>query len=445
MDTLALTLLPSPIFPSSSPHQQYSNLSFLAALSKKVRMLFSSFQRNIPTDPSRLQKFIQLTTRDQFIVVPSLDFCMLSLRIPLLLLRANPQLEVFFNAFRHFSSFQVDSEIIREFILFVKEALTTILTNISTIDTLIASLPPDSSPTTSLVSANDAKVTDALKRIRNHCQTFSIHGWNFFVNLTCKIAEPHKSSFQTIVLDDPSFPDLILNSLKLQSQDTRRLVLMAISNILLNFQWLKEKFMTVNLVGRMFETVDFVSLPLSESETLLHLTNFFSCMLKPIGDDEEAQFEQYRLIRVSVFEPAKQFFKFIFRNSDKLVLNESGKTEVEKRLSLIHLYLKNMELRSDEHNAGLVYEFVNYEIGTMVEMENEAIFRQVLHNRLNRTWEWNRNKRERQKRREVLLREEGWDDGFELRVVGIEVDTNQNLKTLARAFRSFSSFNSDPL
>ncbi|KAK2948300.1 hypothetical protein BLNAU_16749 [Blattamonas nauphoetae] len=35
----ALTHLPSPIFPSSSPHQQYSGFPFLAALTKKLRII----------------------------------------------------------------------------------------------------------------------------------------------------------------------------------------------------------------------------------------------------------------------------------------------------------------------------------------------------------------------------------------------------------------------
>ncbi|KAK2955319.1 hypothetical protein BLNAU_9710 [Blattamonas nauphoetae] len=45
------------------------------------------------------------------------------------------------------------------------------------------------------------------------------------------------------------------------------------------------------------------------------------------------------------------------------------------------------------------------------------------------TKEWRHGKQERQKIQEVLLREEGWDDGFELRVVGIEVDTNDTILT----------------
>ncbi|KAK2950924.1 hypothetical protein BLNAU_14114 [Blattamonas nauphoetae] len=75
-----------------------------------------------------------------------------------------------------------------------------------------------------------------------------------------------------------------------------------------------------------------------------------------------------------------------------------------------------MELRSDEHDTDIVLAFVNWEMRTMVEMENEAQFEIVFHSMLDRISEWRQDKPERLKRREVLLREEGWDDGFELRV-----------------------------
>ncbi|KAK2958202.1 hypothetical protein BLNAU_6906 [Blattamonas nauphoetae] len=123
-DPPALTLLPSPIFSSSSPYQQYSDFSFLDAMTKKLRTVFAEFQTNLPTDPSRLQKYAKLTKNDRFIITRSLDFCSHSFNIPTLLLAATPPIEV-------------DSEIIRELFLFVKEGLTTILTNISTIDNLI--------------------------------------------------------------------------------------------------------------------------------------------------------------------------------------------------------------------------------------------------------------------------------------------------------------------
>ncbi|KAK2942658.1 hypothetical protein BLNAU_22419 [Blattamonas nauphoetae] len=429
-DPPAFAHLPSPIFPSSSPHQQYSGLSFLAALPEKLRIVFSEFQTNLPADLSHLPKYIQLIKDDPFIVTHSLQFCVNSCDIPLLLLNATPPIEV-------------DSEIIQAFILFVKEALTSILVNISNIDNLFASLLSDSSPTTPLVSGVDIQMADTLKILRNSVKEHLRNGWIFVVNLTHIIADPHKSSFQTIVVDDPSFPDLILNSLKLDHKDIRRNTLMAITNITNDFPSMNEQFITANFVSRMFETVDFVSLPLSESETLYRLTRFLSIMLFPIGDDVEAQFEQYPLIRVSVFEPAKQFITFIFHNSDKLILNDKDKTLYERHLYQIHNHIKNMELRSDEHDADIVSELVKWEVRTIPETENEANFRIVFVTIMNRTCEWNRDKRERQKRREVRLREEGWDDAFELRVVGIEVDTNQTIQIRARRFRIEQTYNAD--
>ncbi|KAK2944893.1 hypothetical protein BLNAU_20183 [Blattamonas nauphoetae] len=217
-DPPALTHLPSPIFPSSSPLQQYSGLSFLTALTRKLRIIFSEFQTSIPNDPSHLPTYIQRTKDDPFRITRSLDYCSYSFLLPLPLLKATPRIEV-------------DSEIIRELILFVKDALTTILTNISNIDNLIASLPSDSSPTTPSVSGDDTQMADSLKELRDECEKYLRNGWIFFVGVTYAISDFHKSSFQTIILDDPSFPDLILNSLKLTHQTIRRNTIMAINNI----------------------------------------------------------------------------------------------------------------------------------------------------------------------------------------------------------------------
>ncbi|KAK2953607.1 hypothetical protein BLNAU_11471 [Blattamonas nauphoetae] len=168
-------------------------------------------------------------------------------------------------------------------------------------------------------------------------------------------------------------------------------------------------------------------------------------MLDPIGDTNEAKFEQPPLIRVSVFEPAKQFITFMFHNHDKLILNEEDKTAFEFQLCRNHRDIRNLELFSEELDADFVSELVKWEMRTMVEMENEEHFEIIFRDMLRRTWKWNRDKRERQKRREVLLREEGWDDLFELRVVGIEVDTNQNIQDDMELFRAEQAFNSDEL
>ncbi|KAK2946944.1 hypothetical protein BLNAU_18102 [Blattamonas nauphoetae] len=346
----------------------------IALLSQKLRIVFSEFQSNLPTNPSQLPKYIQLTKDDPFRITRSLQFYYYSFLLPVLLLKATPPIKV-------------DSEILRELILFVKEALPTILTNSSTIDTLIASLPSDSSPTTPLVSGVDKRMADSLTILQNESEFFVNYAWIFIINLTFKLADPNKQSFQTIMLDNSSFPDLILNSLKLPRPDIRENEVIAITNIVIGFPSMKERFMIANLVGRMFEIVDFVSLPLSESDTLFHLTNFFRCMLNPIGDDEETVFAQFPLIRVLAFDPAKSFIKFIFHDSDKLILDEEDTAALEISLCYIHRYTKNMELRSDEHDADIVSELVKWEIRTMVEMENEGTFTIVFQSLLNRTYE----------------------------------------------------------
>ncbi|KAK2956342.1 hypothetical protein BLNAU_8709 [Blattamonas nauphoetae] len=341
----ALNLLPSPIFPLSSPHQLYSGLSFLAALAMKLRIVFSKLLTNLPKNPSHIPKYAQLTRDDPLFITRSLDFCSKSFDLTLPLIQKSQKT-------------QADLKTIRDLILFVKEALTKILATISTVDALIASIPSDSSPTTPLVSNGDTQIENSLKVLRNECTVFVSHGWGFFVNLTFRIAEPHKFSFQTALLDDPSFPDLVQNSLQLHHEGIRGNTITAILNVVIDFPSKREELMKANLVWRMFETVDFVRLPLSESETLLHLVDFIFYMFDPLTDDETERFKRYALIRDSVFEPAEPFINFIFQNSDKLILDYEDKTTLQNRLRSIRQHIKNMELRSDEHVPDVVSELV---------------------------------------------------------------------------------------
>ncbi|KAK2953661.1 hypothetical protein BLNAU_11382 [Blattamonas nauphoetae] len=262
--------------------------------------------------------------------------------------------------------------------------------------------------------------------------------------VTLLLTDSHKSSIETIILDDPSFPDLILNSLKLNHEEVTSYTIHAITNIIIEFEWMREQFMTANLVARMFETVDFVSLPLTESKTHIQLRRFTTRLLEPIGYAEEAPcFEQYRPIRASVLQPAKEFIKSMFHNSNRLILNEEDQKVIDACLYITHHHIKNMDLRLDKLDADIVSAFVNWEMRTMVAMEEDSIFCDVFESMFRRICEWKRDKPERLKRREVVLREEGWDDTFELRVVGIERNTNQKLKTLSKQFRVKQSFNVD--
>ncbi|KAK2950931.1 hypothetical protein BLNAU_14121 [Blattamonas nauphoetae] len=174
-------------------------------------------------------------------------------------------------------------------------------------------------------------------------------------------------------------------------------------DLLLRSSWMGERVTSAHLVGRMFETVDFVSLPLFDAGTHFILTHHIALIVNPLEEDNEAYFQHLQLVRVSVFEPTKQYTVFSFHNWDRLRLGDVDRTELECHLSQIHSHLNSKELLSDGHDA-----------------------------EINRTEEWRRNNRERQKRREVLRREEGWDDAFELRVMGIEKDERLSLRSVCR-------------
>ncbi|KAK2943955.1 hypothetical protein BLNAU_21101 [Blattamonas nauphoetae] len=294
----AFTLLPSPIIPSSSPLQQYSGLSFLAALSKKVRTVFSEFRTHIPIDHQNLSNFIELMNTNPSIVTHSLDFCSRFLNFILFVVKGSPPIKV-------------DNKIVEGFFLFVKDALPTVLSTISSIDILITSLNfiTPTSPATPSLSGVETQMTNPLQTLRAKCEDFVAEGWQFFVNFDVPNENPHKSTFQSIVLDDSSFPDLVLQSLKLESRHIRINAIQALIHLSRTFLGMKKRWCSENLVGKMFETVDFVSLPLSDAETHIGLTCFLSQMTSPVEDDEDDEIyeEHLQLARVFVFEPAKKY------------------------------------------------------------------------------------------------------------------------------------------
>ncbi|KAK2954429.1 hypothetical protein BLNAU_10597 [Blattamonas nauphoetae] len=147
--------------------------------------------------------------------------------------------------------------------------------------------------------------------------------------MACIIIDPYKSSFQTIVLHDPSFPDLVINSLKLAHKDIRQNTVITLTSISSEFPWMRERLRAAKLVGRI---------------TLLHLAQFISFMMTPYNENQEAQFRRYRLIRDSVFEPAKHFIIFMFHKSDKLILNEYDRIELEYRLLQERSFNPNLDL-----------------------------------------------------------------------------------------------------
>ncbi|KAK2954365.1 hypothetical protein BLNAU_10697 [Blattamonas nauphoetae] len=347
---------------------------------------------------------------------------------------------------------EVDSDIVIALMKLEKDTLSTVLANIPILKDIVSSLqpanPPPLQPTseTSLPQSDEKKVdqepTDPAESLLFWMANFIGTCWEYYERLVRSFPSPHQSSFQTVILDDPSFTDNFLESLKLATSLGTEICLRTFTRIL-NMPFVKERFTSGDLVRKMFETVDFVSLPLSMSAIHYRVTSLLETMMDPVRGDIEALFKQYPQLRVSVFEPARRYIHFVFHNLHRFTLNAEYRRAFDDAVCRIHNDIKNMELRSDEHDAVFVSELVRWEVRTMVEKENEESLKIVFQSMLNRGYRWKQDKPERQKRREVLLREEGWDDTLELRVVGIEVDTNQEMLGKAAAFRSVSSFNAD--
>ncbi|KAK2948638.1 hypothetical protein BLNAU_16457 [Blattamonas nauphoetae] len=326
---------------------------------------------------------------------------------------------------------------IRESILFFKDAIPTVLSNMTSIDDIIASLQPN--------SAVSDQTLDSLRKLLIDCEDFVLRGCEFFARKPFMTPTQRKTPYQSIVLDDPSFPDLFINSLKLGNQNIRTRTFMTITEIIDRIRWMREKWSSANLVGRVFETVNFVSHPRSETQTHLNLTRFISTMMNPIQAEmfEEAFVEDYALIRVSVLEPAEPYIIFLFHNVDTPTLGDENAIQLEKELTFIHRHITNIELRSDEHDTEFLSELVRWEVGQMVEMEREGHFVRVFNSITCRIRAWKLDYLERLKRRAGRLREEGWEDAFKLRAMGIEEDTWEYLVDLMGIFRLLASFNSD--
>ncbi|KAK2949802.1 hypothetical protein BLNAU_15284 [Blattamonas nauphoetae] len=424
-DPTAFTLLPSPIFPSSSPYSQYAGLSFLDALIQKLRSIFSTFQASLPIDRPHFQDYIKPTTGDSSSLSCLLGLCTNSCSLLSSLHSANP-------------SIFIEPEIIRDFLLFVTGALQTVLSSISSIDEFIAfpdpNLPLTLSDTPQASGVYD-EMSTSLRILRDECVNFVDAAWLFFANKKTLKAIPRKSSFTSTVLEPQPFCENVIRSLKLNNPNTGHNIIITINRILSRIPQMKESFISANLVERMFKTFDFASLPLSESQFHWDITRFVGLMIQPIMKDKETYPTQRAIFRVSVFEPVRQHVGFVLHNWKTLTFGSADTTQQESCVCLIVGIAKDMELESDELDSGFVSELVRWEVRMMVEIENEKNINRVIQRIGNMIWMWKLKEKERLKRREVLLREEGWDDVFELRVVGIELDTEQYRQLHARQFR----------
>ncbi|KAK2959860.1 hypothetical protein BLNAU_5057 [Blattamonas nauphoetae] len=317
-------------------------------------------------------------------------------------------------------------------------SLQTILSSISSIDEFISF--PDSNhhltfPDTPPASGVTEKSPDSLRILRDECVNFVDAAWLFFAKKTTIKAIPRKSSFTSTILDPHPFCENVIRSLKLNNPNTGHNIIKTINRILSRIPQMKESFISANLVERMFKTFDFASLPLSESQFHWDITRFVGLMIQPIMKDKETYPTQCAIFRVSVFEPVRQHVGFVLHNWKTLTFGTADTTQQESCVCLIVGIAKDMELESDELDSGFVNELVRWEVGQMVEIENETNINRVIQRIGNMIWMWKQREKERLKRRDVLLREEGWDDVFELRVVGIELDTEQYRQLRARQFR----------
>ncbi|KAK2955936.1 hypothetical protein BLNAU_9096 [Blattamonas nauphoetae] len=404
-----LARLPSPIFPLSSPKSRYSD----------IQNCLARYTANVLVD------------------IRLLFWCIYSCELLSLTVKNAAHSETFF-------------QLAHDLTGFASEVLRILLHNLSSLESFQASLASTDPQSTRLQPEKTHTIpSDTIQHPANPAESFTkwasffVGGiWGFVANIVSQFFFNHPPSYQYVFLDDPSLPHLALQSFQLTRKDRREILYSSLGRLIIYLPYLTKKFISIDLVNQLFETPDLLAIPLSESKTHLSITIFIHGMLNYASADH---ITHYPLVRVSVFEPVKQYVNFLFHNSNKLILDEKNRDIHELHFSWIHNHIKNMELQSDEHDTNIVSGLVKYEVQTMVEMENETHFETVFQSMLDTTSEWNLKNPERLKRREVLLREEGWDDAFELRVVGIEVDSNHHIQELAEHFRIVKTLNADDL
>ncbi|KAK2946072.1 hypothetical protein BLNAU_18980 [Blattamonas nauphoetae] len=415
-DSSSIKCCPSTIFSNPSPLQQYSGLSFTYALALKLRSEFTEFNASLQHYLSEVSKTITSSTEAQNISHRPLEVCSDICLLEMFIFNTTPPNEV-------------DIELQRTLVLFAFEAIPSIHAMHSKLDIII--------------SDNRSSEKSPLTRILLSLVVLLERFWFILMAQCRQKSRPSGTALEPLILDHPSLPALIVMSIKLCMLLSRATVFTPLLN-LSAIPSMKEKFISCDLIRTLFDTVDFLSIPLSNTETHSTLLQILVNMLSPTADDNDQRVAEYPAIRRLVFDQAKEYIRVVLPSLSRATVPSELLINPNQVPIRMHLVLREMELKSQELDADFVSDLVRWEVRWVVDTETDEDFEMVFRTMFRLAAKWKDNLPERLKRREVLLREEGWSDALEQRIVGIETSDRQLQRHLSLVFRYISSFNTDP-
>ncbi|KAK2956160.1 hypothetical protein BLNAU_8940 [Blattamonas nauphoetae] len=346
------------------------------------------------------------------------------------------------------SSSTVDLETGSSIISQVKEVIGSNLEHLQMIHKIADSLPtsvinspPLNKDNSEGISSQTVSEKNNLTKLKGDVLYVTGSAWKVLANLTFDYAVDLHPHLRSILADNPKLENVVLRSIKEGDIELIQFTFSAISNLLKIEPENRTRLQSGDLMRKLFSSFDFQSVPLSEAEFHLFTVNFIRQMLTVNGATEEIKQAQFPSLRVSVYNHVWKYLSHVITHSPALTLNETNREIHEDDVSLCYRHIFFMEVAADELDEAFLLEQAKWEVRWLTEVENEERLDFRILTCGNRAYRWRTEKRGRLKRRERMLRKEGWDDAVETRVVGLHPEVSEDLRSKVLAFGILALFN----
>ncbi|KAK2955046.1 hypothetical protein BLNAU_9977 [Blattamonas nauphoetae] len=242
---------------------------------------------------------------------------------------------------------------------------------------------------------------------------------------------PH---LRSILADNPILETVVIRSVEEGDIELIQLTFSAIITLLEIGPENRTRLQSGNLVKKLFSSFDFQSVPLTEADFHSFTVNFIRQMLAVDGATEEIKQAQYPSLRGSVYDHVWKYLSHVITHSPALTLYDTHREKHEDDVSTCYRHIFFMEVAADELDEAFLLEQAKWEVRWLTEVENEETLDFRILTCGNRAYRWRTEKWGRLKRRERMLRKEGWDDAVETRVVGLHPEVSEDLRSKVLAF-----------
>ncbi|KAK2950899.1 hypothetical protein BLNAU_14201 [Blattamonas nauphoetae] len=409
----AFSLIEDPIFPDSPPASPFYD----------IRMLLS----DIP-------KFLSLTNEEYNFYTRALFFCSYGWEL------------LVFELDRRSST--VDLETGSSIISHVKEVIGSNQEQLLVIHKIADSLPtsainspPHNKDVVGGSSSQTVSEENNLTKLKKELIDVIWPAWKVLANLTFDYAIGLRPHLHSILADNPKLETVVLRSVEEGDIELIQLTFSSIISLLTIAPENRTRLQSGNLVEKLFSSFDFQSVPLSKAEFHAFTVKFIRHMLAVDGATEEIKQAQFPSLRVSVYNHVWKYLSHVITHSPALTLNEIHRELHEDDVSLCYRHIFFMEVAADELDEAFLLEQAKWEVRWLTEVENEKTLDLRIFTCGNRAYRWRTEKWGRLKRRERMLRKEGWDDALETRVVGLHPEVSEDLRSKVLAFGILALFN----